>query len=224
MEDVKIIKGSSIDGITLKESLRRISGGHILAIKKKSGHLITNPSLDFVVSNGGLQGFEVNSSSTTITGGIDIISYNRTSPGYTPMVMNASVFSILTGSVGIGTTNPLALLNVKGASFTGPGANKGIVYIHDELNSGLSFGCYNASPYGSWIQGLDANSSGVYPLILQPIGGYVGIGTTVPGYKLDVNTPIVPATDTYSGFQLQTDNYGYLFKEIIIIKKIIWKY
>ena len=171
---------------------------------------ITNPSLDFVVSNGGLQGFEVNSSSTTITGGIDIISYNRTSPGYTPMVMNASVFSMLTGSVGIGTTNPLALLNVKGASFTGPGANKGIVFIHDELNSGLSFGCYNASPYGSWIQGLDANSSGVYPLILQPIGGYVGIGTTVPGYKLDVNTPIVPATDTYSGFQLQTDNYGYL--------------
>ena len=43
LEDVKIEKGSSMDGISLKESLRRISGAHILAVKKKSGHLITNP-------------------------------------------------------------------------------------------------------------------------------------------------------------------------------------
>jgi voltage-gated potassium channel len=52
LEDVKIIKGSSIDGITLKESLRRISGAHILAIKKKSGHLITNPSLETILESG----------------------------------------------------------------------------------------------------------------------------------------------------------------------------
>jgi len=52
LEDVKIVKGSSIDGITLKESLRRISGAHILAIKKKSGHLITNPSLETILESG----------------------------------------------------------------------------------------------------------------------------------------------------------------------------
>ena len=52
LEDVKIVKGSSIDGITVKESLRRISGAHILAIKKKSGHLITNPSLETILESG----------------------------------------------------------------------------------------------------------------------------------------------------------------------------
>ena len=52
LEDVKIVKGSSIDGITVKESLRRISGAHILAIKKKSGYLITNPSLETILESG----------------------------------------------------------------------------------------------------------------------------------------------------------------------------
>jgi len=51
LEDVKIVKGSSIDGITVKESLRRISGAHILAIKKKSGHLITNPSPETILES-----------------------------------------------------------------------------------------------------------------------------------------------------------------------------
>jgi voltage-gated potassium channel len=52
LEDVKIEKGSSMDGIMLKESLRRISGANILAIKKKSGQLLTNPSPETVPESG----------------------------------------------------------------------------------------------------------------------------------------------------------------------------
>ena len=52
LEDVKIIKGSSMDGISVKEGLRLISGAHILAIKKKSGHLITNPSPEIALEAG----------------------------------------------------------------------------------------------------------------------------------------------------------------------------
>jgi len=52
LEDVKIEKGCSMDGIILKESLRRISGAHILAIKKKSGQLLTNPSPETVLESG----------------------------------------------------------------------------------------------------------------------------------------------------------------------------
>jgi voltage-gated potassium channel len=52
LEDVKIEKGSPMDGIILKESLRRIRGAHILAIKKKSGQLLTNPSPETVLESG----------------------------------------------------------------------------------------------------------------------------------------------------------------------------
>ena len=52
LEDVKIEKGSSMEGISLKESLRRISGAHILAVKKKSGHLMTNPSPETILESG----------------------------------------------------------------------------------------------------------------------------------------------------------------------------
>ena len=52
LEDVKIMKGSSMDGISVKESMKRVNGGHILAIKKKSGHLITNPSPETILEAG----------------------------------------------------------------------------------------------------------------------------------------------------------------------------
>jgi len=52
LEDVNIVKGSSMDGISVKESLRRIDGAHILAIKKKNGHLIANPPPETILEAG----------------------------------------------------------------------------------------------------------------------------------------------------------------------------
>jgi hypothetical protein len=56
----------------------------------------------------------------------------------------------------------------------------------------LTLGGYLASPYGFWLQVKDNQSSGngsgaAYPLLLNPIGGNVGIGVTNPGTKLDIN-------------------------------------
>jgi hypothetical protein len=50
-------------------------------------------------------------------------------------------------------------------------------------------GIYNSTPWGAWIQAQDSRSSfaGTYPLVLNPAGGNVGIGTVNPQYKLDVN-------------------------------------
>jgi hypothetical protein len=51
----------------------------------------------------------------------------------------------------------------------------------------LDFGAYAASPYGQWIQAVDTtNLANTYPLILNPNGGNVGIGTSSPGTTLDV--------------------------------------
>ena len=52
LEDVKIMNGSSMDGISVKESIKRINGGHVLAIKKKNGHLITNPPPETILESG----------------------------------------------------------------------------------------------------------------------------------------------------------------------------
>ena len=52
LEDVNIVKGSSMDGISVKESLRRIDGAHIQAIKKKNGHLIANPPPETILEAG----------------------------------------------------------------------------------------------------------------------------------------------------------------------------
>jgi hypothetical protein len=44
------------------------------------------------------------------------------------------------------------------------------------------------TPHSSWIQSTDAtNLSYTYPLVLNPNGGDVGIGTTAPAARLDVN-------------------------------------
>jgi len=52
LENVKVMDGSTMEGISVKEGIRRINGGHILAIKKKSGHLITNPSHETLLEAG----------------------------------------------------------------------------------------------------------------------------------------------------------------------------
>jgi len=52
LENVKVTSGSTMEGISVKEGIRRINGGHILAIKKKSGHLITNPSHETLLEPG----------------------------------------------------------------------------------------------------------------------------------------------------------------------------
>jgi voltage-gated potassium channel len=52
LENVKVMDGSTMEGISVKEGIRRINGGHILAIKKKSGHLITNPSHETLLDAG----------------------------------------------------------------------------------------------------------------------------------------------------------------------------
>jgi len=49
----------------------------------------SSPQLDFVVSNNGAQGFEINSSGV-ISGGIDVLSYNRSTSAYAPIYNNAS--------------------------------------------------------------------------------------------------------------------------------------
>ena len=124
------------------------------------------------------------------------------------------------GNVGIGTISPYSKLWV-----SGPGIDPSTELNTNDANSNalltlagnnalvrLQMGTMDVSPYGAWIQGTYDNgggNDGVEPLILNPIGGNVGIGTTNPtGAKLHV-VGGVKATDIIAhdstGINLQTD-------------------
>ena len=49
----------------------------------------SSPQLKFVVSNAGAQGFEINPNSGLVSGGIDILCYNRATAAYKPVFNNA---------------------------------------------------------------------------------------------------------------------------------------
>ena len=107
--------------------------------------------------------------------------------------------------VGIGETDPKAPLNIKGVSLNPvvptAASSSGILRI-ESGNGGVSLdiGSQGSAPYSMWMQvGNTSNNTGdVYPILLNPLGGNVGIGTTSPTFKLHVNS-----TDT-------SDNVAYI--------------
>ncbi len=90
------------------------------------------------------------------------------------------------GNVGIGTTTPVAKLQVDAegnpANIENQASNGFAIKGSDQI---LYMGVNSAS-HVSYIQSVDYGTT-VAPLLLNARGGNVGIGTTTPDYKLDVN-------------------------------------
>jgi hypothetical protein len=124
-------------------------------------------------------------------------------------VQNSAGTSLLfvsgSGKVGIGSSSPKATLEVKGISdVPSLTAESGITALTTNSTVRLIAGGYAASPYGFWLQtkdnqGVGGNGTGAsFPLLLNPIEGNVGIGTTAPGASLHVSSPSgvqIEATD-----------------------------
>jgi hypothetical protein len=103
------------------------------------------------------------------------------------------------GNVGIGTSSPTYRLDNTGVSRLGsavsavaPSATDILSTAHTILSgaggNSLTFGQYPvAQNFAQWIQSSFTNPTiGTYNLVLQPLGGNVGIGTSSPLYPLHV--------------------------------------
>jgi len=64
----------------------------------------------------------------------------------------------------------------------------------------LGVGSTTEGPYGGWIQASYDNgggANGTEPLLLNPVGGNVGIGTTTPTYTLQVNGTFAASSKSF---------------------------
>lgn len=106
----------------------------------------------------------------------------------------------VTSKVGVGTASPYAPLHTYVANTNTVETDEeittaGIVIrgITNKVNLQLGVGKNTLGPYAGWIQASYDNGGathGVEPLLLNPSGGNLGIGTTSPGYSLQVNGTI----------------------------------
>jgi hypothetical protein len=93
------------------------------------------------------------------------------------------------GCVGIGTDSPVSKLTVYGPSLNPSlAADNGILTLWGTNTAQLSIGSVPGAPYGLYLQAKSQWSNGTtsYPILLNPVGGNVGIGTTNPTNKLEV--------------------------------------
>ena len=116
--------------------------------------------------------------------------------------------SVTATTIGINTSTLNSKLSVyksdvssgNSPASSGTTAVNGLAEFVSNRGQGLYIGSQYSGDYGVWLQVSDKGNLGVnYPLLLQPNGGNVGIGTTSPQGKLDVQSSSGAGSTTASG-------------------------
>ena len=172
-QDIRTSASPSFTGLSLGNGT--LAAGTVRGTEA-SGENVTGPDLSIGAGNG---------TGTGGSGKIQFLTAPAAEAGSTPGVMTPRVTIDNDGRVGIGTTNPSALLSVYG------GGN--IILQDDENDPGdLIFANGSGTEYGriytnSSAVYLRANSARTADIAILNDSGNVGIGTTTPVNKLGVN-------------------------------------
>ena len=126
------------------------------------------------------------------------------------------------GNVGIATTDPRTKLHVSG--LTGDddpslGSSTAPLFISNTATTyGLNVGVNNIG--ASWLQAQSNTSAIAYEILLNPLGGNVGVGFINPSEKLDVDGT-VKATD-YKGYLPAFQHGGFYHSASTSSTTIYW--
>jgi hypothetical protein len=119
------------------------------------------------------------------SGGIVFPDSSTQTTAYTPAdaaLLSAFTFNSSNGNIGINTNNQIYPLTVNGNILTNSTANNAAVLLYTSTVN------VNGTPEGfGGIEATNSAANEIVPLILQQFGGAVGIGTTIPNAKLEVN-------------------------------------
>jgi hypothetical protein len=158
------------------------------------------------VGSNGVLDFSVNAGSGA---SLQVTNQTDLSQKY-PLILNPNG-----GNVGIGTTSPSSKLHLTGGSTSNSISNvfNTVTTRVDVANPAISLGIGYVASDIPMIQSFNNVTNGPTNIALNPFGGAVGIGTSSPGYPLDVQgsgsrllNPSA-ATGAYTSFRVQGPNY-----------------
>jgi hypothetical protein len=114
-------------------------------------------------------------------------------------IYNASAnTNYFAGNVGVGTTSPATALQVNAAQSSSISGMNGISVTASGSGASLNLGTLNNGVGGrGFIQ--SAGSGAGQDLLLQPYGGNIGVGTSTPMYRLQINHSSVSYSNASAG-------------------------
>ncbi|TSC96650.1 MAG: YapH protein [Parcubacteria group bacterium Athens0714_26] len=186
------------------------SGGHdtvqvdlMLSYTSQSGGSSFSKSLSSAIARVNAATFDSN----LIPGADNSYDIGLTSPRWRNGNFAGNV--LVNGNVGIGTTGPKRKLQVAvDSTFPTLGISNGQLFLSNSDGLwGTYFGGDNGTGVG-WIQQMRNDSATAYALLLNPVGGNVGIGTTNPQsslhiFKTEGGVGTKDATITLGGYTTQ---------------------
>ena len=201
--------GINITGTASGETLSTVTGrgastgSQISVATGSAGSMFTGTKVGSGYSDG-VSGATFKSITDNPNGGSTAFAaYYGGSAGTNSFFVGAAGNAYFKDVVGIGTTSPVANLHVYRATNSTVG-NLAEVATYSAVKIGKfradqdhSLYIGNAGSYASFLQGANDAGSNSMNILINPFGSNVGIGTTSPGYKLEVNGSFAATTKSF---------------------------